>query len=369
MSPTVVISVGVLAGFVLLARRRRIPVVTASTLVSVSVVIPARNEASSLPALLGTLRTQTLVPHEVIVVDDGSTDPTASLAIEGGARLLSAPPPENGWLGKPWACQLGAAEADGEVLVFLDADVILEPTGLARVVEAHQSLAPDGVLSVQPFHRTRRVYEQFSLYPNIVMMMASGHFAAARSLATPLAFGPCVVASVEAYRAVGGHAAVAGEVLEDMHLGRAFARAGRTVRCLAGDGAVSFRMYPDGVRQLVEGWTKNLAGGTVLVRPLALLLAVWWVTASAAAAIGGIGWALRMATGRPASWLAPLLWWLVAAQVAVFARRVGSFRWWVGPFFVVPLAGFLMLMVRSAAHRTIRRRVMWRGRVIPVGQS
>lgn len=365
---TALVLVGMVAGLVLLARVRTLPTLTApGGTAAVSVVVPARNEETSLPNLLASLRCQDLVPRQVIVVDDGSIDATANLAVDGGVELISAPPPEPGWLGKPWACQLGANAATGDVLVFLDSDVVLEPDALGRLVEAQRSLAPDGVLSVQPFHRTRRAYEQSSLYPNLVTMMASGHFAAIPDLATPMAFGPCVVTTTEAYRAAGGHAGVASHVLEDLHLGRAFARAGRPVRCLAGGSTVSFRMYPDGPRQLTEGWTKNLAGGTVLVSPAALVLSVLWVTSSVSAGVGGIDWAMREATGRPASWLAPLLWVAMAAQVRLFARRIGSFRWWTGPLFAIPLAVLLILMTRSAVHRSIKRRVMWRGRVIPLG--
>lgn len=368
---TVVVVIGFVAGLLLLARLR-----TPSTLgvspvtgATVSVIIPARNEEISLPHLLGSLYGQEGLHPEVIVVDDGSTDATAAVAGETGARVLQAAAPPTGWLGKPWACHVGADAATGDVLVFLDGDVVLEPDGLARIVTAHTTLAKDGLLSVQPFHRTERAYEQFSLYPNLISMMATGHFAVHRSFAAPMAFGPCVVSTSEAYRAVGGHAAVRGEVLEDLHLGRAFARADRPVRCLAGGSAVSFRMYPDGPRQLVEGWTKNLAGGAALVRPLSLVLSVWWVTASVSAAIEGISWAVQAASGRPTGWLPLLLFALMAAQLTVLARRIGSFRWWAGPAFPLLLSGFLVLLVRSAVQRSLRRRVTWRGRVIHLGRA
>lgn len=98
-----------------------------------------------------------------------------------------------------------------------------------------------------------------------------------------------------------------------MHLGGAFDRAGLPVRCPIGGPTVSFRMYLNGLRQLMEGWTKNLSGGAARVRPIALVLAIWWV-ASGSAAVGGVDWVIRSATGRPAGWLPPLLFVLVAAQ-------------------------------------------------------
>lgn len=370
MSTIVVIS-GFAAGLLLLVRLRTPRTLGLHPNVSrpVSVIIPARNEEASLPHLLRSISAQGLAAAEVIVVDDGSTDATAAAVRNAGFRLIEAPAPPPGWLGKPWACQVGADAAVSDLLVFLDSDVVLEPDGLARLVQAHAAIAGEGVLSVQPFHRTERNYEQLSLYPNLISMMATGQFAAHPALAAPMAFGPCVLTTAVAYRAAGGHAGVRGEVLEDLHLGRAFGRAGRPVRCLAGGSAVSFRMYPDGPRQLVEGWTKNLAGGAALVRPLSLVLSVWWVTASVSAALGGLGEAVRAGSGRPAAWLPLLLFTLMAAQVALFARRIGSFRWWAGPLFPLLLGGFLVLFVRSAVHRSLRRRVTWRGRVIDLGRA
>src|SRR5688572_18993909 len=81
---------------------------------SVSIVIPARNERESLPELLSSLRHSDVAPLEVIVVDDGSTDGTAAVAASLGATVLDAPPPPEGWNGKPWACWTGAARARGE---------------------------------------------------------------------------------------------------------------------------------------------------------------------------------------------------------------------------------------------------------------
>lgn len=362
---------GLGAGIVLLACLRTPtaagnPPITSS---SISVVIPARNEQASLPHLLESIRAQDLAPNQVIVVDDSSTDATAALATAAGVQVIGAPTPPKGWLGKPWACQVGADAAIGEMLVFLDGDVVLGPDGLARLVQAHRRLAGDGVLSVQPFHRPVAIYEQLSLYPNLISMMASGQFAVGSALAAPMAFGPCVVTTSEAYRAAGGHAAVRDEVLEDLHLGRAFEAAGRRVRCLAGGSAVSFRMYPNGLAQLVEGWTKNLAGGAALVRPVSLVLSVWWVTASVAAGVGGIASATGAAVGRPTMWLPIALYAVAALQVTLFARRIGSFRWWIGPLYPLLLAGFFLLLLRSAFHRSFRRQVTWRGRSIRLGRS
>src|SRR5690349_6967385 len=109
--------------------------------------------------------------------------------------------------------------------------------------------------------------------------MGSGAFAGWRRPRKPAAFGPCLLTSAEDYRLVGGHAAVRAEVVEDVALARRFDAERLPVTVFAGWRAVEFRMYPNGVRQLVEGWTKNLASGVGLVDPLPAAIAVWWVTA------------------------------------------------------------------------------------------
>ena len=238
-----------------------------------------------MPRLLASVVVQATAPHEVFVVDDGSTDRTAVVARQAGATVLTALPPPDGWVGKPWACHTGANAAGGSLMVFLDADTELGPDGLDRLLTAHTALAPDGLLSVQPFHRTLRAYEQLSSFCNIVSMMASGAFRPGAQPTSNVAFGPCLVVGSSAYRRAGGHAAVSGQVIEDIHMAQAHRRIAQPVACLAGGTAISFRMYPSGIRQLYQGWTKNLAGGVRLVSPLPMLGAVLWVAACAAVAV------------------------------------------------------------------------------------
>ncbi|WP_421117947.1 glycosyltransferase [Aquihabitans daechungensis] len=358
--------VGLLLGFVLVSDLRRPRSNRESVPAAISVIIPARDEERSLPHLLESLARQTLQPREIIVVDDGSTDATAAIASAAGATVVAAPPLPDGWVGKPWACQNGADRAEGGVLVFLDADVVLAPDGLDRIVGSWQHEAPEGLLSVQPFHRTDEAYEQLSAYPNLVAMMASGAFAPGRRSWSPVAFGPCLVTSRSAHRAVGGHRAVAGEVIEDIHLARVYGAAGLPVHALAGGSAVSFRMYPGGLRQLVDGWTKNLAGGPRLVSGLPMLGAVAWIVASVVVASDLVRSLGAVVTTGEIDGTPLVLWAFASAQVAVLLRRIGRFAWWAAPAFPLLLAGFVALFLRSTFLRSIRRSVRWRDRSLTV---
>ena len=289
----------------------------------------------------------------------------AALAAAGGARVVAAPPLPDGWAGKPWACHVGARQATGDVLVFLDADVVLGTDGLDRIVASWQRSTPDGLLSVQPFHTTLQAHEQLSAYPNLISMMASGAFAAGQRTWAPVAFGPCMVTSADAYRQVGGHEVVADEIIEDVHLARAYGAAGRPVAILAGGSAASFRMYPGGLRQLVDGWTKNLAGGPRLMSLVPMVGSVAWVLASIVIASDLVR-ALASAVGGELRWVPVAAWAVAAAQLTVLLRRIGRFAWWAGPAFPVLLAGFVALFVRSGIQRALRRSVRWRGRSVAV---
>jgi 4,4'-diaponeurosporenoate glycosyltransferase len=100
---------------------------------SISVIIPARNEEHALPNLLDSLSCQLSGEDEVIVVDDHSEDNTKKVAENSGVKVLESLPTPEGWIGKTWACYQGASVASGEILVFLDADTVLEKNGLKNL--------------------------------------------------------------------------------------------------------------------------------------------------------------------------------------------------------------------------------------------
>jgi 4,4'-diaponeurosporenoate glycosyltransferase len=331
------------------------------------VVVPARDEAHVIGGLLGDLVGSGGVDR-VIVVDDHSTDGTAAVAKGFGPRIevVAAPPLPPGWTGKNWACHVGttaaaAGSAPEDVLVFLDADVRLDPSALDAVRDVLSQRR--GVLSVQPFHVTRRPDEQLSLFCGLVALGALG---AGRRRSSPSGLcGPLVAARLADHLAVGGHESVRGEVIEDVALGRRYLAEGIPTVVVLGGDLVRFRMYPTGVGQLIEGWTKNLASGAGAVAPVRTALTALWITALGSAAVdvvraaaSGSGSALTGALVIHASFV---------VQVAVLGRRIGTFPWATAVLYPVPLAAFVGLFLRSAWRTHVRRRVVWRGRSLPTG--
>lgn len=339
---------------------------------TVSVVVPARDEATTLPLLLESLGRLKHPPHEVLVVDDASDDQTARVARDGGAVVLAAGTRPPKWTGKAWACHRGAAASTGSVLVFLDADTVLAPDALDHLTALHARRG--GLVSVQPFHRPVRAYEQLSAYFNVVSLMASGAFTR-RPPSRPMAFGPCLVTASADYRSAGGHAAVRSEVLDDSMLAAAYVEAGLGVHCAVGGGTVWMRMYPRGWRQFAEGWTKNIASGAARAHPWSAwgaglwLASHWMVAAAAALALAGtVPGASTVGTNAPCV-LWALAWVAVALQLRSMLRRAGSFRWWTWALFPLPLLAFTVIFARSLLLTRVRGEVTWRGRCVPTRRA
>lgn len=352
-----------LTGIWLLARirgPRNLSVGARSSAPTVSVIIPARNEAASLPHLLASLAAQDRPAAEVLVVDDHSEDATAAVAEAGGATVIAAPPLGGGWAGKPAACAAGAAVVRGDVLAFLDADVVLAPEALAVLVDEHRRRG--GLVSVQPYHVTPQAYERLSAVCNLVSMMATMAFTGPPATHPTMAFGPCVVTSRDDYVAVGGHAgpSVRSRVNEDVALARVYRGAGLPVTVLGGRRTVRFRMYPSGLRELVEGWTRSLGGGARGTSPVAAIGPFLWVWGALAAS-----WDGAKALGGGRHWAVDAVVYVAwAAQIAWMLRRIGRFGALTSALFPLPLLAFVALFVRSVAVLTTRRGVRWRGRVV-----
>ena len=341
-----------------------------SAVEAMSIVIPARNEAGNIGVLLESLTAQQSRPLEVIVVDDQSGDGTAEIvwqytAEAGWIRVISAAQRPEGWTGKNWSCHCGAAEAKGSLILFLDADTRLEAAdALERLAAEHSRRG--GMVSVQPYHRIHKLYEQLSGFFNLIVMVGSGAFDLwSRSGEADGCFGPCILMNRIEYTAVGGHAAVRGEVVDDLALCGLFRRHGLAVHCFGGRGLISFRMYPGGLRSLIEGWTKNMAMGASLSKVRNIILLVIWFTgiSNALLAVAVSGGAAAVAVW---SLLAAAVYVLYAVQVYIQLRRVGSFSFGAALLFPLEFFFFVGVFVYSIIRTKVFRSVTWKGRRIPI---
>jgi len=332
----------------------------------ISVIIPARNEERSLPSLLSSLHNQTLKPDEIIVVDDNSEDTTAEVAEKGGAKVIHAKALPEGWHGKPWACWTGAKEAQGEILVFLDADTSMQPDGLLKIMGAYTE--KKGIVSVQPYHTMKKTYEELSAIFNIIVMAGLNAFTILGEKVKPSGiFGPCFVIGKDDYFTFGGHEKVKATVLEDIAIGQLYKKEDFVIRCYGGKGTISFRMYPQGIAQLIEGWSKGFAEGAQGISVSVLLMIILWVA-------GGAGDTrivlMTLISGEsPVLFLAGLLYIFYAVQIYWMLFRIGNFKFYTALLFPVPLLFFIILFSYSLILKIFKKRVTWKGRTLRTNNS
>ncbi|HEX3068624.1 MAG TPA: glycosyltransferase family 2 protein [Thermoanaerobaculia bacterium] len=227
----------------------------------VSIVIPARDEARVIERTVRAFLAQTYANFELIVVNDRSTDATGAIlrSIEDDRLVvIDGEEPPAGWLGKPWALHQGSRRASGEILLFVDADVIYAPNALRAAVAAFEHRQP-ALLTLLPFFEMRGFGENASM-PMLAMtcfsFLPTWLSNRTRGVALAIGGGTGNLVRRDAYDAAGGHEALKDSVVDDVGLARLIRRAGGLTTVVRGDDLISLRMY-HGLREVIEGFTKN----------------------------------------------------------------------------------------------------------------
>lgn len=328
----------------------------------VSVIVPARNEEACLETCLESLAAQTGVTFEVIVVDDHSTDRTHEIAesfaqgYSDTVRVVDAGSLPEGWTGKNNAVVTGARAARGEWLLFTDADTVHLPGSLARALQEAEEHYVD-MLSYSPEQIAVTFWEMATLpvvFAELAREYPPSKVSDPKSPAAA-ANGQYILIKRSAYEAVGGHAAVAREILEDVALARAVKVSGRKIRFRYAADAVRTRMYRN-FAQLREGWTKNLA---ILFRS-PRWLAIWRLIECDL---------LWLSVVVMVEWIrAGYFWWsllcLIAPVALLWRVSRSHFSWRANLLSPFGLPLFAYLLLRS--HRAYTSgSVVWKGRVYP----
>lgn len=322
----------------------------------IAVIIPARNEAKNIATVLTSLRSQTYKNFETLVIDDHSKDATRMIAENLNVRVLPGDELPTGWIGKSFALHQGVKATNSDLLLFIDADCNLAPELIESLLSEYQKT--QGIVSLQPYHKTKKAYENLSSVFNII-----GALGAKLSKPQGQAFGPCLLISRDDYQKIGGHEAIKEQVLEDRALGLKAQAAGLNVRSLAGGNLISFRMYPDGVKSLSQGFIKNMAQGSVGLGFWSFVLIFAWFSGLAAAA-----WELPFAflawpfTGQAPSLYQYILTIGFGIQFYVMTRRLGNFGLAI-IWYPVQVAFFLIIFFTSV-FKTSKGKVTWKGREV-----
>ncbi|HEY7595129.1 MAG TPA: glycosyltransferase family A protein [Actinophytocola sp.] len=305
-----------------------------------SILVPARDESHNLRAALPCLLAQPAA--EVLVLDDGSRDGTPAVVAALAARdprlrLITGTPPPPGWVGKNWACQQLAVAATGELLVFCDADVTLAPGALSALHQQIRGQRAD-VFSVFPRQRTETVGERLlvPLVDETLLGFLPHPLLDAPVPAAASANGQLIAFHRLAYDRIGGHAAVAGSVVEDLALARRTRAHGLKLGLALGGDLVSTRMY-SGYREAVRGFGKSLHAGS---RRWLLAGAAWQFAAYSVPWLRGWWWAAVLGltqrvlamvkTGRRGYLEAALVPVTAPAALPVFAVALRRTTRWKG---------------------------------------
>jgi 4,4'-diaponeurosporenoate glycosyltransferase len=331
----------------------------------VSVVIPARNEETTLPLLLADLKRQTFAPLEILCVNDGSTDGTRQIILEAGGlvKLVDVQEKPSDWMGKAWACLKGAEQAKGRLLLFLDADVRLSEDALAKLASSYGE--DPCTISVQPFHCIQQDYEHLSLFFNVIEIGANGTCLPDKRWTAGL-YGPVILMAKSDYDEIGGHRVARRTIVDDLTLGDALSRAGKKYRLYLGEKDISFRMYGDGVRSLFQGWTKNFATGLSKTPAILLIPVFVWVTSCTAAPLYFLQSVWDGGGGEGFLWPLVFLFFYLGWiwELNRIVPKIGSFKRFALLIYPLLMFAFLLTFFWSLWKKFFRRQVTWKGRRI-----
>ncbi|HLH05921.1 MAG TPA: glycosyltransferase family 2 protein [Terriglobales bacterium] len=327
-----------------------------------SVIIPARNEAASLGACLASIVGQEDVDFEVIVVDDQSTDATASIARSSPqVRLIQAGDLPEGWVGKNHAVWLGAQAAAGQWLLFTDADTVHRPGSLRRSLDEAKEYGAD-LLSYSPEQEVHGFWERALMPVVFAELTRTYRTVDVNDPASPTAAanGQYLLIRRDVYDWIGGHATIAGALLEDVQIAKRVKRSGRTIRFRYGGDAVRTRMYRN-FGQMWEGWSKNLAVlfphpiRLALIRGLEFLLLLGVLSVLLAGMLVGTRAFVYLGIFGILTFGTDFLRRILRAHFGLLNTLLSVFG--------LPI--FAVLLVNSTVNYRRKKKVAWKGRTYP----
>jgi hopene-associated glycosyltransferase HpnB len=332
-------------------------------LASVTVLIPARDEAESIGRTVRSLAAQGR-DLEVVVVDDQSSDGTADAArsAAGGAvalRVLMGQPLPPGWAGKLWALEQGLVHVERPYVLLLDADIELEPRFLPTLLRAARERDATLVSIMAELHCAtfweRLLAPAFVFFFKLLYPYAASND---RRRRTAAAAGGCMLVRADTLRAIGGFAAIRGALIDDCTLAAALKGARPPIWLGMSHSVRSLRVYAE----LGDFWRMVSRSAFTQLRysPALLLLATVLMLATLVAPVAGVVAGLLVDDGRLAA-LGVGAWLALSAAYAPVVRFYRLPLAWAG---MLPAAGALFLaMTWASALRYWRgTRASWKSR-------
>ncbi len=262
----IILGIELLIGMRRIQSLRDISPAEGSNLPKVSIIIPARNEERNIRAALQSILQQDYPQLEFIIINDRSTDNTGAILKElaaADARLnvveITELPP--GWLGKNHALHYGATRASGEIFLFTDADVIMQPSTLRRAINYLQDNQLDH-LAIAPIITVHgHVYGIFIMTFCIFFSLYTLPWRAAKPGSKKhIGIGAFNMVRASVYRAIGGHEPIALRPDDDLKLGKLVKLRGYRQGFLQGTDLMNVEWYAS-IQEMIAGLMKNAFAG------------------------------------------------------------------------------------------------------------
>ena len=232
----------------------------------VSVIVPAHNEEAMLDPCIHSIRAQDYANLQIIIALDRCEDASPEIAqrhADADDRVTVTPNDSQraGWRGKCLPMQIGSEHADGQWLLFIDADTELDPTVVRAAVATAEQRGIE-MLSVLPELRCRKLFEHIAqpvASLNLMLLFPPHKVNRPNGQSRAFSLGAFTLLKRETYDRVGGMAAVKDQFMEDINLARAVNAAGGEIGIASGTGLFRCVMY-DHLDEFVNGWKRIFIG-------------------------------------------------------------------------------------------------------------
>lgn len=335
-----------------------------ASLPSLSILVPACNEAETVERAMQSLLALDYPSLEVIAVDDRSSDATGAILDRLAAdcprlRVIHNTTLPPGWLGKNHALQVASEAATGDWLLFTDADVVFRPDALSRAVAYAHHRCLDHLV-VSPRCETHGFWERlFVSYFGLMFSFWVRPWEVADPKKTAyVGLGVFNLVRAEAYRQFGGHRALPMEVADDTKLGKVLKRHGFRAEILEGSALMSVR-WVIGLRGVIDGLTKNSFAGFDF-NPFKMLAGVSGLVVTSLVPFA----ALFLPFGPARAMAASTLLTMTAGAAAM--RRVTQASAWYGLAYPLACVIFIYIILRSTWRAYRQHGIVWRGTLYPL---
>ena len=328
----------------------------------VSIIVPTYNEENNILTCLRSLKKLDYSNYEIIVSDGGSTDRTVELATPLADKIVVDETLPEGWIGKNYGCHLAYEMAEGELLLFTDADTYHRHDSLRKTVSVLQQKNA-GLVSLLPYQILKKWWEgMVPVYFFLSHLASEGK----RSINDPnkptnfLAIGQYLLFTREAYEKIGGHERLKGSIIEDFAFGRVVKKELNSLYFMDSHKLISVQMYPTSAKHMWTGFKKVLYPGTKFTPPKRIayivLNAVWAISSPVAVVLASLysNWVWIL--------IFSILMCIYPLQMYIYWNSRGKHFYLTYILYPIALLTFFITLGASTFEILLSKKTTWKGR-------